>query len=283
MSQGRVFCIGDATHRHPPSNGLGSNTSIQDSYNLAWKLAHVLRGQAGVPLLESFNAERAPIASQIVTRANQSIEEFGPIFKALGLLDSIDPVTMQQNMDARCDGSPAAQEQRRLIRAAIAHKVYEFDAHGVDLNQRYRSGAIVTDGAAEPAYARDAQLHYQATSWPGARLPHVWLYGADGRKVSTLDLAGKGRFTLFTGIGGEAWAQAAATLQEQWQLDLAVRIIGPRRAWQDLTGDWANASEVEDCGAVLVRPDHHVAWRSPGRSADPLADLRRVLGQVLAR
>jgi len=161
--------------------------------------------------------------------------------------------------------------------------VYEFDAHGVDLNQRYRSGAIVTDGAAEPAYARDAQLHYQATSWPGARLPHVWLYGADGRKVSTLDLAGKGRFTLFTGIGGEAWAQAAATLQEQWQLDLAVRIIGPRRAWQDLTGDWANASEVEDCGAVLVRPDHHVAWRSPGRSADPLADLRRVLGQVLAR
>jgi 2,4-dichlorophenol 6-monooxygenase len=41
---GRVFCAGDAVHRHPPSNGLGSNTSVQDSYNLAWKLAAVLQG-----------------------------------------------------------------------------------------------------------------------------------------------------------------------------------------------------------------------------------------------
>lgn len=283
MSHDRVFCIGDATHRHPPSNGLGSNTSIQDSFNLAWKLASVLKGQAGARLLESFDAERAPIARQIVTRANQSIDEFGPIFKALGLLDSIDPVTMQRDMDARCDDTPEAQVQRRLIREAIARKVYEFDAHGVDLNHRYRSGAIVTDGAAEPAYARDPQLHYQATSWPGARLPHVWLQAADGRRASTLDLAGKGRFTLFTGIGGDGWARAAAALNEQWQLDLAVRIVGPRQAWQDLAGDWARASEVEDAGALLVRPDLHVAWRSQTRSDDPLAELRRVLGQILAR
>jgi 2,4-dichlorophenol 6-monooxygenase len=283
MSHDRVFCIGDATHRHPPSNGLGSNTSIQDSFNLAWKLASVLKGQAGARLLESFDAERAPIARQIVTRANQSIDEFGPIFKALGLLDSIDPVTMQRDMDARCDDTPEAQVQRRLIREAIARKVYEFDAHGVDLNHRYRSGAIVTDGAAEPAYARDPQLHYQATSWPGARLPHVWLQAADGRRASTLDLAGKGRFTLFTGIGGDGWARAAAALNEQWQLELAVRIVGPRQAWQDLAGDWARASEVEDAGALLVRPDLHVAWRSQTRSDDPLAELRRVLGQILAR
>jgi 2,4-dichlorophenol 6-monooxygenase len=283
MSHGRVFCIGDATHRHPPSNGLGSNTSIQDSYNLAWKLAYVLKGQAGAPLLESFDAERVPIARQIVTRANQSIDEFGPIFKALGLLDSIDPVTMQQDMDARCDDSAEAQVQRRLIREAIARKVYEFDAHGVDLNHRYRSGAIVADGAAEPSYERDPQLHYQATSWPGARLPHIWLHAADGRKASTLDLAGKGRFTLFTGIGGEGWTRAAAALNEQWQLDLAVRTVGPRQAWQDLTGDWARASEVEDSGALLVRPDQHVAWRSPKRSDDPLAELRRVLSRILAR
>jgi 2,4-dichlorophenol 6-monooxygenase len=141
----------------------------------------------------------------------------------------------------------------------------------------------VTDGATEPAYERDPQLHYQATSWPGARLPHVWLYAADGRKTSTLDLAGKGRFTLFTGIGGEAWVQAAAALKEQWPLDLAVRIVGPRQTWQDFTGDWSRASEVEDSGALLVRPDQHVAWRSQRRSADALSELRRVLGQVLSR
>lgn len=95
MSKGRVFCMGDATHRHPPSNGLGSNTSIQDGFNLAWKLAHVIQGRAGQGLLDSYTRERAPVAKQIVTRANKSIEEFGPIFKALGLLDSIDPVKMQ--------------------------------------------------------------------------------------------------------------------------------------------------------------------------------------------
>lgn len=89
MSNGRVYCMGDATHRHPLSNGLGSNTSIQDAFNLAWKLAHVLKGKAGPKLLETYTAERAPVAKQIVTRASKSIEEFGPIFKALGLLNSI--------------------------------------------------------------------------------------------------------------------------------------------------------------------------------------------------
>jgi len=71
LQKDRVFCMGDAVHRHPPSNGLGSNTSIQDSFNLAWKLAAVLKGQAGERLLETYSKERAPIAKQIVTRANQ--------------------------------------------------------------------------------------------------------------------------------------------------------------------------------------------------------------------
>src|SRR2546430_13509747 len=82
---GRVFCMGDAVHRHPPSNGLGSNTSIQDAYNLAWKLAHVLRGTAGEALLDTYHAERPPVGRQIVLRANKSIEEFGPLFDALAL------------------------------------------------------------------------------------------------------------------------------------------------------------------------------------------------------
>ncbi len=167
MSNRRVFCMGDAAHRHPPSNGLGSNTSIQDAFNLAWKLAFVLKGQAGETLLDTYTAERAPVAKQIVTRANKSIEEFGPIFKALGLLDSIDPVKMQQNMDGRCRDTPAAEEQRASIRKAIAAKVYEFDAHGVEMNQRYRSDAIVTDGQPEPVFTKDPELHFQQTTWPG--------------------------------------------------------------------------------------------------------------------
>lgn len=281
--KGRVFCMGDAIHRHPPSNGLGSNTSIQDSFNLAWKLAMVVRGQAGPALLDTYSDERAPVAKQIVTRANQSIEEFGPIFGALGLLDSIDPVKMQQNMDARCDDTGDAETQREAIRKAIAFKVYEFDAHGVEMNQRYRSDAIVTDGQPEPAFAKDAELHYQPTTWPGARLPHVWVFGADGRKVSTLDLAGNGRFSILTGIGGQGWLEAARTVGGELGIDIACQTIGPRQQWQDFTGDWARASEVRDSGVVLVRPDHHVAWRAEAKVADPAAELRRVLKSILAR
>ena len=241
MSNGRVYCMGDATHRHPPSNGLGSNTSIQDAFNLAWKLAHVLKGKAGPKLLETYTAERAPVAKQIVTRANKSIEEFGPIFKALGLLDSIDPVKMQENMDARCLDTPEAEEQRKKIRDAIAFKIYEFDAHGVEMNQRYRSDAIVTDLETEPPFEKDAELHYQPTTWPGARLPHVWVRDGHGGKASTLDLAGHGRFTALTGIGGQGWVEAAKVVGKELGIDLAAHVIGPRQHWQDFTGDWARA------------------------------------------
>jgi 2,4-dichlorophenol 6-monooxygenase len=281
MSNGRVFCMGDATHRHPPSNGLGSNTSIQDAFNLAWKLAAVLRGQAGPGLLDSYNAERAPIAKQIVTRANKSIEEFGPIFKALGLLDSVDPVKMQENMDARCDDTAEAELQRAAIREAIAYKVYEFDAHGVEMNHRYKSNAVVPDGQPEPAFEKDPELHYQPTTWPGARLPHAWLFGKQGQKVSTLDLTGRGAFTILTGIGGDDWVEAAKTVGKELGLSITVHKIGPRQEWQDLVGDWANAREIRDAGALLVRPDHHVAWRSEGMAADPEAELRRVLKTIL--
>lgn len=284
MQRGRVFIMGDAAHRHPPSNGLGSNTSIQDAHNLAWKLAAVVRGQAGPALLDSYSAERAPIARQIVTRANQSIAEFGPIFDALGMTGGDDIARIKASMDARCDAGEAAEQQRAAIRAAIAFKKYEFDAHGVEMNQRYQSDAVVTDGQPPPAFARDAELHYQPTTWPGARLPHVWVFElATGAQVSTLDLCGRGRFALFTGIGGEAWVDAAASVGEALGIDIQTRVIGPRNAHVDHTGDWARACEVSDSGCILVRPDQHVAWRVESMARDPSAALLRALRHILAR
>jgi 2,4-dichlorophenol 6-monooxygenase len=283
-SNGRVFCMGDAIHRHPPSNGLGSNTSIQDAFNLSWKLAMVLKGQAGEKLLDSYNDERAPIAKQIVTRANQSIAEFGPIFDALGMGEGVDPVQMQKNLNARTEGTEAAQNQREAIRKAIAFKKYEFDAHGVEMNQRYRSSAIVTDGQIEPAFVLDADLHYQPTTWPGARLPHVWLYRRDtGAEVSTLDLCGHGRFTLLTGLGGEGWVTAAKAVAEELGLEIETHVIGPRQTFIDHSGDWARASEIRDNGCLIVRPDHHVCWRAEGMSGSPKADILKVMREILAR
>jgi len=191
---------------------------------------------------------------------------------------------MQANLEARCDGTPAAEAQREAIRKAIAFKKYEFDAHGVEMNQRYRSSAVVTDGQMEPALELDADLYYQPTTWPGARLPHAWLYRRDnGAETSTLDLCGKGRFTILTGLGGEAWTEAAAKVAEALGIELVSHVIGPRQPYVDHGGDWARICEIRDSGCLLVRPDQHVAWRATAMTEDPEGDLFRVLRQVLAR
>ncbi len=283
MSKGRVFIMGDAAHRHPPSNGLGSNTSIQDAYNLAWKLAAVLKEQAGAALLDTYSQERAPVAKQIVTRANQSIGEFGPIFEALGMTGGTDIELIKANMDARCDSTPEAEAQREALNAAIAFKKYEFDAHGVEMNQRYKSSAAVTDGQIEPDFTLDSDLHYQPTTWPGARIPHAWLFDAEGGKYSTLDLAGGGAFTLFTGLGGKAWAEAAQGVANDLGITLHAHIIGPRQQYVDHTGDWSRANEIGDSGCIITRPDQHVCWRTDAMADDPSAELTRVLTAILSR
>ncbi|GAB3351089.1 FAD-dependent oxidoreductase [Modestobacter lapidis] len=284
-SAGRVFCAGDAVHRHPPSNGLGSNTSIQDSYNLAWKLAAVVRGQAGPGLLETYSAERAPVGRQVVDRANQSIADTARIFDALGLLDTEDPELMVEHMAARKDDTVAAEEQRTALREAIAFKDYEFNAHGVELDQRYESTAVVPDGTAPEEPARDPQLYSQATSRPGAKLPHAWVTTDHRRQVSTLDLAGSGRFTVLTGIGGDSWQRAATVVGERLGVEVEAVVIGPGRRFEDLYGDWARVRGIADGGALLVRPDGYVAARFVGPLPDAEAEaaLESALRTVLDR
>lgn len=280
-SKGRVFCMGDACHRHPPSNGLGSNTSIQDAYNLAWKLALVLQGKAAPSLLGTYDAERAPIGKQVVDRANKSIEEFGPIFQALGLLSTEDPGQMVANMQARKEDTEDGRRRRAALREAIAFKVYEFDAHGVDMNLRYRSGAVIAESKPD-AFAEDPELIYQPTTYPGARLPHVWLE-QNRQRLSSLDLVGRGRFTVITGIGGEAWIEAANTIADRTGIEIVPITIGPGCGYEDPFGDWARAREVEDDGCLLVRPDQYVAWRASKRDTKALPTLSRMMGAITGK
>jgi 2,4-dichlorophenol 6-monooxygenase len=282
-SSGRVFCMGDAVHRHPPTNGLGSNTSIQDAYNLCWKLKLVLENKASPALLDSYSAERQPVGKQIVTRANKSIGDFPPIFEAVGLLSSADPVQARKNIEARKAATEEGKARRKKLYEAIAHKSYEFNCHGVEMNQRYASSAVVSDGTPEPAFTRDRELYYQATTWPGAHLPHVWVEHHGIRK-STLDLAGKGRFTLLTGIGGECWSAAAAAVEATYGLPVDVVSIGPAgRDAQDIYADWYRQSEVDEDGCIVVRPDMYVAWRAKQAVANASDVLIGVFGQLLGR
>lgn len=282
LSRGRVFCMGDAVHRHPPTNGLGSNASIQDAFNLCWKLAHVLKGRAQPALLETFTQERAPVAKQVVTRANKSLGDFPPILAALGLFDTKDPEQMQRNF-ARLHGtSPEAEGQRAALRAAIEGTDYVYNCHGVEMNQRYTSDAVVPDGSPEPEWKRDPELYHQASTRPGAPLPHAWLTTSRG-KVSTLDLCGRGKFTLLTGLTGSGWREAAKAAGAALGIDIDVHVIGPGREYFDSYGDFARLRETQESGALLVRPDNIVAWRAQSWGPASGANLQAALSSVLAR
>jgi 2,4-dichlorophenol 6-monooxygenase len=285
IARGRVFCAGDAVHRHPPTNGLGSNTSIQDSYNLAWKLAHVLNGSAAPSLLETYDAERAPVARQIVERANKSIGDTGRILAALEVSDSTDTANLDRQLALRKAPGPDGERIRAALRDAIAYKAYEFDAHGVEHNHRYASAAVVPDGTPMPEFRRDAELYAQPTTWPGAKLPHTWVT-ADGHRVSTLDLVGHGKFSVVTGIGGGAWLSAAADLAGKFGMEITPVSIGPGQQYEDPYGTWADLREISDGGVLLVRPDLYVAARhlAAPTGAEPAYDwLADALSSVLGR
>ncbi|MEK7948809.1 FAD-dependent monooxygenase [Pigmentiphaga sp. YJ18] len=276
-SKGRVFCGGDAVHRHPPSSGLGSNTCMQDAFNLAWKLAFVLRGHAGAGLLASYSLERAPVGAQIVARANQSRLDYGPLNQCFREPGAADPVAAGLARLASPDAEGVAR--RAALAKALGLKNYEFNAQGVELNQRYASAAVMADpDAAEETWARDPQLHAQASTRPGAKLPHAWLVGGDGRRVSTLDVVGRGKFTLVTGLAGQAWKAAATEMDLPF---LRVVVIGEPGAL-DSYCTWQALREIEESGALLVRPDGIVAWRRhSGEGLDP-ASAGAVLDTVLA-
>jgi 2,4-dichlorophenol 6-monooxygenase len=282
LQRQRVFAAGDAVHRHPPSNGLGSNTSVQDSYNLAWKLAAVLRGEAGPDLLETYSQERAPVAKQIVTRANKSSREFGQFFEVLGLTEAETEAEMREQIEERKANTARGRAKREALVSAMELKNYEFNAHGVELGQFYQSTAIVGDGTTRPEPARDPELYYQASTVPGSHLPHVWV-GDAASKVSTLDLAPYGTFTLFTGIAGEAWADAAEKIGRDLSVPIKTVIIGPGREVTDIYYDWARVREIDEDGALLVRPDKFIGWRSMSLPDGPEQALRNALTTLLSR
>jgi len=276
-SKGRVFCGGDAVHRHPPSSGLGSNTCMQDAFNLAWKLAFVLRGHAGTGLLDSYSLERAPVGAQIVARANQSRLDYGPLNQCLREPGAADPVAAGLARLASPDAEGVAR--RAALAEALRLKNYEFNAQGVELNQRYASAAVIADRDADlETWARDPQLHAQASTRPGAKLPHAWLVGGDGRRVSTLDVVGRGRFTLVTGLAGQAWKAAAAAMDLPF---LRTVVIGEPGALDSYCA-WQALREIEESGALLVRPDGIVAWRPHSGEGLDVASAGAVLDTALA-
>ncbi|EHI10434.1 FAD-dependent oxidoreductase [Mycolicibacterium thermoresistibile] len=279
---GRVFLAGDAAHRHPPTTGLGLNTAIQDAHNLVWKLAAVLRGDAGPALLETYESERRPVGMRNVDWAMFTFLNHLTIDAGLGL-------SPDQPLEARVQvfrdyfsDTPMGETRRARAFEVVNTQRTEFQAHDLEIGFSYEQGALVPDGTQPPP--RDPMgAVYHPTTRPGHRLPHVWLE-RDGRRISTHDLTGAGeRFALITGPTIGPWAEAAQLAEEKYRVQIVVVAVGNGGEYRDPTGTWARVRGYEDGGAVLVRPDNHVGWRCPAGIMSPGDELACALSNIVSR
>ena len=194
----------------------------------------------------------------------------------------------QKTLEVLKAPTPEGQKRRAELQKAILHTCHEFHGLGIEMGQRYTGSGIYTkdESHARPDRTTDDEvLYYEPSTYPGCRLPHVWLNKAvPGKLVSTIDLAGHGAFTLITGIGGDAWKVAADSVARILGVPLQAHSIGFRQDWEDTYFDWSRLRGVEESGAVLARPDRFVAWRAfevAGDSGACEAKLLTVMRSIL--
>lgn len=280
---GRVFLVGDAAHRHPPTGGLGLTSAVHDAHNLCWKIAAVLRGHAGEELLATYEPERRAADGRNIQRSLENGLNHAVIADALGFARGADEKANLAALRRALGDTPEDRPHRRAALAALASQSMEFREHNVEYGYHYASSAIVDDGS-EPLPSVDDIRVYQPSTRPGAPLPHAELEDADGRRLPLKDLVGPGRFLLIAGEDGSPWVEAALAIGATHALPLdAIRIGHLSGDFRDPRCTWIRQRQIGPRGAILVRPDRFVAWRHTDAADDPAAELAGALSKVLHR
>lgn len=271
---GRVFLLGDAAHRFPPTGGFGMNTGVQDAHNLCWKIAGVLQGWAHRDLLDTYETERRPVGQ---FNADQSFKNARKMPAPMTAGDARNPLAAIE------DDSDEGRALRDMVAAGIKGTREHFSAAGQAKGFRYESAAITPDDGAEEA--RSTVESYVPTARPGAIAPHFWVR-ALGTTVSVLDLHAD-RFVLLAAPRARTLRRAVEDAAGAGGLPLAAYTIGNDLVSDDTTPDaWCTLYGVDQDGAVLLRPDGHVSWRARTSSggASPLvrAASARAVGRAAA-
>jgi 2-polyprenyl-6-methoxyphenol hydroxylase-like FAD-dependent oxidoreductase len=245
FQRGRIFLAGDAAHLMPPWGGFGANTGIADAHNLAWKLAAIFNGQATAALLETYEMERRPVAC--FSAEQSALRSDIRIRYGLGSVEETEAV------------------QQKLVGMGVVVGGYQYCSPTIFAEDE---GASVYD-------------HLGFDGRPGTRAPHVWVEYR-GQLISTLDLLWRG-FVLLTGPDGRAWYEAAQQLSSRLDIDLEAYRVGPSGDLLDPECYWHEAAGIQADGALLMRPDGIVAWRSWESVPEPERVLEQVMMRVLCR
>ncbi|WP_329406709.1 FAD-dependent monooxygenase [Nocardia vinacea] len=268
---GPVFLVGDAAHRHPPTGGLGLNTAIGDVTNLAWKVAAVLKGEADETLLDTYESERMPVAARNVEHSLRNAGRHAPVAAALGLVKGQSEEEGWAQIAVWAADTPEGARRRVAAESAVAHNAEDYGQLNIEAGFAYEAGAVIPDGTPPPP-GHDSATEFHPTARPGHHIPHVWL-DRDGQRVSTSDLVAPEGMTLFVDVAhAAAWRRAAETVD-----GVRLTLVEVGGALADPSGAWTSVRGTAPDGALLVRPDRHVAWRVATVPADPATELAAAL------
>ncbi|SDL97826.1 FAD-dependent monooxygenase [Bacillus sp. OK048] len=279
---GRIFLAGDAAHRHPPTTGLGLNTAFQDTHNLTWKLAAVIKGEASEELLDSYEVERRSVGKRNVdwalfTFMNHPLHAIG-----MGLLPGMPKEAQEKAIENYFADTPQGASIRARAAEVFHTQRIEYQAHDLELGFYYEDGSLIKDGTTPPE-SDPMGNKYQPTTRPGHRLPHAWIEKGD-KQISTLDLVGAtGEFVLITCQSSAAWSDAVKKIKNALGINIKCISIGNNADYIDSTGQWKEVCEISEEGAILVRPDNHVAWRTKVAVENPNETLTNALINILGR